>query len=206
MSQYIWAVVFMHGLGMQVLALNSSAGKGHDLICISLGSFTSKLLWALKFTEKKSTHYPQIHFRGLCISVWYYNKKKKSWVLDIFLPSKWLPNTLCASEFGMAWPERAASKTTGCYSGIQGGRSSLHSSECRLCCFSWQTLLVPPLQSFQKPHPADSGNLPEENPVPCSAVPSVYHQVTHGIGALQTPQVSKQLLRTLPSGAAVSLN
>lgn len=77
MSQYIWAVVFMHGLGMQVLALNSSAGKGHDLICISLGSFTSKLLWALKFTEKKSTHFLRSILEGFAFQCGIITKKRR---------------------------------------------------------------------------------------------------------------------------------
>lgn len=57
----------MHGLGMQVLALNSSGGKGHALISINLGTSTSNLLWALKFTEEYP--FPQIHFRVLSTSV-----------------------------------------------------------------------------------------------------------------------------------------
>lgn len=77
MSQYIWAVVFMHGLGMQVLALNSSAGKGNDLICISLGSFTSKLLWALKFTEKKSTHFLRSILEGFAFQCGIITKKRR---------------------------------------------------------------------------------------------------------------------------------
>lgn len=50
------------------------------------------------------------------------------------------------------------------------------------------------------------GTCPKEIPVPCSAVPSVYHHVTRSTGALQTQQFSKQLLRTLPSSVALPLN
>lgn len=46
------------------------------------------------------------------------------------------------------------------------------------------------------------GTCPKENPIPCSAMASVYH-VTHSTGALQTPEFSKQLLRTVPSRAAL---
>lgn len=124
-------------------------------------------------------------------------------MLGIFLPLKGLPNTLYAIEFGMGWPERAASRAQDTTQGYRGGRSSLHSSECRLRCFSWQTLLVPPTQSFKKSHTADSG---KENPVPCSVVPSMYHNTTHGFGTLQITEFSKQLLKTLHASAALSLN
>lgn len=124
-------------------------------------------------------------------------------MLGIFLPSKGLPNTLYVIEFGMGWPERAASRAQDATQGYRGGRSSLHSSECRVCCFSWQTLLLPPTQSFKKSHTADSG---KENPVPCSVVLSMYHHATHDFGTLQITQFSKQLLKTLRSSAALPLN
>lgn len=90
----------------------------------------------------------------------------------------------------MGWAERA---TSGPQDGTQahrggrshlqdhrmahrGGRSSPHSSECRLC---WQILLALPTQPFRKSPTADSGNLPKGKPHATSAMPSVYHPVTH---------------------------
>lgn len=193
----------MHGLGMQVLALNPSGGGGHALICINLGSSTSHLLWALQLTAENSTHFLRSIlecFPHQCSTV----TKKEQLSAWHFLAFKVTPKYFICYRIwnGMARKSclQGHRMLLG-HSGQGGAAPTVLSAGCAVSAGRpcWH-LPLSPSRSLTE---LIQGTCPKENPIPCSAVPSMYHHVTHSTGALQTPQFSKQLLRTLPSSAAL---
>lgn len=198
MSQWIWAVISMPGLGMQVLALNSSGGKRHALICINVACSTSNLLWALKLTKEKTTHFLRCTLE--CFPHHHSIITKKEHL------SAWhFPAFEVAPKYFICYRVWNGMARKSC---LQDPKMLLRDTEEEQPPQLWvqAVLFQLPLSPSRSHTELIEGTCPKENPVPCSAMPSVYHHVTHSTGALQTPQFSNQLLRALPSSAAHPLN